>query len=88
MEASVSAGLGYQPRPGGDVLGIGLNWGRPNHDTYGADLNSQYTSEMYYRWQVEKHVQITPSVQLLVDPALNPDDEVIAVFGLRARVVF
>jgi porin len=88
LEASASTGLGYQLVPGGDVLGVGINWGRPNHDTFGADLNDQFTSEVFYRWQVTQHSQLTPSIQLLANPALNPDTDLVAVFGLRARVVF
>ena len=88
LEASVSAGIGYQPEPGGSVLGVGLNWGRPNRDTFGADLDDQYTGEVFYRWQVTQNLQITPSVQLLIDPARNTEEDVIGVFGLRARVTF
>jgi hypothetical protein len=29
---------------------------------------------------------VTPSVQLIVDPALNPDEDVVVVGGLRARL--
>jgi len=88
LEASVSAGLGYQRERGGDVLGIGLNWGRPNRDTFGSDLDDQFTGEVFYRWQVTQNIQVTPSVQLLVDPASNPDEDVIGVFGVRARAAF
>ncbi|MHC5114761.1 MAG: carbohydrate porin [Planctomycetota bacterium] len=88
LEASVSAGVGYQRERGGDVFGLGLNWGRPNRDTFGADLDDQFTGEIYYRWQLTQHVQVTPSVQLLVDPALDPDGDTIGVFGVRARIAF
>jgi hypothetical protein len=33
-------------------------------------------------------VSVTPSVQLLFDPALNPDDDFIAVFGMRGVMTF
>jgi porin len=88
LEASVSVGFGYQRERGGDVIGVGLNWGRPNRDTFGPGLDDQYTGEIFYRWQLAQNVQLTPSVQLLVDSALNPDQDVIGVFGLRARVSF
>jgi porin len=88
LEASVSAGFGYQRERGGDVLGVGLNWGRPNRDTFGADLDDQYTGEVFYRWQLAQNVQLTPSVQVLIDSALNPDESAIAVFGVRARLTF
>jgi len=88
LEGSVSAGFGYQRERGGNVLGFAFNWGRPNRDTFGGGLSDQWTGEIFYRWQLTQNVQLTPSVQLLVDPALNPDQDVIGVFGLRARVTF
>lgn len=45
LEASVSAGSGYQRERGDDVLGVGLNWGRPNRDTFGQALDDQFTAE-------------------------------------------
>ena len=88
LEASVSAGFGYQRERGGDVIGVGLNWGRPNSTTFAADLDDQYTAEVYYRWRFTQRVEVTPSIQVLGNPALNPDENVIGVFGVRARVVF
>lgn len=87
-EASVSAGFGYKNKPAGSLLGVGLNWGRPNSDTFPVDLDDQFTGEVFYRIQLTENFQITPSVQLLVDPALNPDEDFIALFGLRARASF
>ncbi len=87
-EASVSAGFGYMNKPGGNLLGVGLNWGRPNSDTFSADLDDQWTSEIFCRLQLTENFQITPSVQLYADPALNQDEDFIALFGLRARFQF
>ena len=49
-------------------------------------MNDQYTVEMFYRWRPFRVFTITPDIQLLVDPALNPDEDVIVVFGARARL--
>ncbi len=96
-ETSVSAGFGYMNKPGGNLLGVGLNWGRPNSDTFPIDLDDQWTSEIFYRLQLSQNVQVTPSVQLLIDPALyetinapkgGGDKDLIALFGVRARVQF
>lgn len=87
-EASVSTGFGYKDNPGGNLLGVGLNWGRPNSDTFPIDLDDQWTGEVFYRAQIIENLQVTPSVQLLVDPALNPDKDFIALFGLRVRASF
>ena len=87
-ERSFSAGLGYYTRKSSDLIGIGLNWSRPSKDTLGPGLDDQYTAEIYYRWQALKVLTITPDVQVVFDPALNPDKDVIAVFGLRGRISF
>lgn len=89
LEASVSAGLGWQPEPGPgrDVLGIGLNWGRPNSDSFGSGLKNQWTGELFYRFNLGKRFAITPDAQVLIDPALNPDENIVGVFGLRGRLV-
>ncbi|MCW2308004.1 carbohydrate porin [Rhodobium gokarnense] len=87
-EASVSTGFGYMPTPAGNLLGVGVNWGRPNRHTLKAALDDQWTGEVFYRVQVSENFQVTPSVQLLGDPALNPDKDLIALFGLRSRVTF
>ncbi|ESQ11585.1 MAG: carbohydrate porin [Thiohalocapsa sp. PB-PSB1] len=93
LERSVSIGGGYTPGGleqlgAGSQLGFGLNWGRPNRALFGAKLNDQYAAELYYRWQLADEIAITPSVQLLVNPPLNPDQDQAWVAGVRARVAF
>ena len=43
---------------------------------------------MNYRLQVTRELAITPDVQLLINPALNPEKNAIWVFGLRGRLAF
>lgn len=88
LERSVSVGLGWQPRPGPgrDVLGLGLNWGRPNEDSFGPGLDDQWTGEVFYRLNLGKQLALTPSVQLIINPALDPGRDAVGVFGLRARL--
>jgi porin len=88
LKKSVSVGAGYQPKPNGDQLGFGINWGQPNDNVFGSGLDDQYTAEVYYRWQATRALAITPGVQLLIDPALNPDEDAIWIFGLRGRLTF
>jgi len=61
---------------------------QPNDALFGTDLDDQYALEAYYRVQVSKELAITPSVQLLINPALNPDEESIWVGGVRVRLAF
>ena len=84
LERSVSAGIGYYFKESKDLIGFGLNWGRPPH----SGLDDQYTAELFYRLQLTQNLAITPDVQLIVDPALNPDEDSIWVFGLRGRLAF
>ena len=56
-----------------------MNWGKPSE----SGLDDQFIAELFYRLQVAQNLGITPDVQLLINPALNPDEDLIWVFGLR-----
>ena len=86
LERSISAGVWYQPVPKRGVIGFGFNWGRPNETSYG-DLDDQYTTELFWRYQMTTELAITPTIQYIRDPALNPDQDSLWAFGLRVRVV-
>lgn len=81
LNETVSIGLGRYFSEDGDLLGVAGNWGRPADST----LSDQYTGELFYRVQLAQNLQLTPSVQLLVDPALNPDADQIWIGSVRAR---
>ena len=85
LSRSVSAGLGHYWDGSQDLLGFGVNWGRPSTD-FGTDLSDQWTSELFYRFQLSEHLAITPDIQYIVNPALNPDRSGLIYFGLRARL--
>lgn len=87
-DRSVSVGFGHQCKGSPNLLGFGLNWASPNPGTFPGNPGDQVTSEIFYRWQATPNVQLTPSVQLLFDPAFNPQDDFIAIAGLRGRVAF
>jgi len=84
MEKSVSVGLGYQKIAGRDLLGVGLNWGEPNKDTLGPGLKDQITLEIFYRFQLAEQFALTPDIQYIQDPALNPNEDSLWIFGLGA----
>jgi len=81
LEAYVSGGLGIYLKSH-DVIALGLNWGKPSSD----GQRDEYTMELFYRIQVTQILALTPDIQLIIDPSNNPDDDFIAVFGLRARL--
>ena len=85
LSRSVSTGVGYYMSRRTDLLGFGLNWGRPSTD-FGANLKDQYTAEVFYRLQFSPNFAITPDLQYVVDPALNPNASSIWYAGVRARL--
>lgn len=84
LEGNVSAGVGRYFSNSKNLLGVGLGWGQPTD----SSLESQVTSEVFYRLQIAENWAITPDIQLLFNPALNPDEDTIAVFGIRSRLNF
>jgi porin len=82
MQKTVTVGLGHYFSSRTDVIGLGVNWGDPSDEA----LREQYATELFYRFQYTQNFAITPSVQWLVDPALNPDEDNIWIFGLRVRM--
>lgn len=87
-ERSISVGLGYYTQKTAGLIGIGLNWSRPSSDAFGSGLDDQYTTEVFYRFQLLKFFTITPGIQVLFNPALNPNDDVIGIYGVRGRINF
>jgi porin len=88
LERTLSAGFAYQTVSGGNQLGVAYNWGRPNDSTWGPGLDKQHTLEAFYHIQLWKELAVTPDIQYIRNPALNPDDDTLWVFGLRARLAF
>ncbi len=82
MNTSVTLGGLYYFARCSDLIGLAVNWGEPADDS----LGDQYTGELFYRFQFAQNFAITPSAQLLVDPALNPNEDQIWIFGLRVRL--
>jgi porin len=79
---AVSGGfLYYFPRYR-DLVGFAAAWNEPAV----AGLSDQTTLEAFYRYQFSNNIAITADAQLLLNPSLNPSEDQIAVFGVRARV--
>lgn len=65
-----------------DLLGVGYNIGEPT----GTVTTNQQVTELFYRLQFSQGIALTPSIQLLLDPANNPGEDKIWVAGIRARI--
>lgn len=79
---TITGGLTYKLDNRTDELGFAFNWGDPA----AAGLDDQITSELFYKLQLAQNLAITPSVQYLIDPAQNPDEDSITIVGLRFRL--
>jgi porin len=65
-------------------VGLAANHGSPPDNS----LKDQTTIEAFWRFQFSENLAITPSVQLILDPALNPVDDKVWVYGARFRLTF
>jgi porin len=85
-EQILAGGLAFK-RPFGkndDMAGIAAAWGRPTDDR----LGDQAVVEAFYRFQLTPAIEVTPDLQLTIDPALAPDEDYVWVFGIRVRITF
>jgi porin len=67
----------------GDLFGCGVSWDE-NYDTD----SEEYSFEVFHRMQATKMLQITPSVLVVFEPTRSEKTEPVAVFGIRARLLF
>lgn len=79
-QLSVGAGKRFRER---DLGGIGLSWGSPA----ASGARDQWTTEIFYRFQFG-NLAVTPSVQLVLNPALDPSEDELVVASLRGRIAF
>lgn len=87
LQKSITAGLGWYQKNTGSLLGLGIGWGEVNETTWMSGLSDQITMELFYRLQISSKLAITPDVQYIINPALNPDVSSIFIWGLRGRLV-
>ena len=83
LDRAISVGFGYDARGGSDLAGLGVGWGRAPDNS-----RNQYTLEAFYRYDVTDFLQLTPSIQYVVNPADDPESGDILVLGARFRVFF
>ena len=79
-ESVITGGIGFRFKSH-DILGLSLNWTHPP----GGALRDQYTAEAYYRFNLTEHLAVTPDLQWVINPSLDPDAGSVFYFGLRAR---
>ncbi len=63
---------------------VGAGWAKPSADTFGPGLDNESLLETSYQFQLSKNFSLTPNMQVVFNPAGNPNESSIWIFGLRA----
>ncbi|MGI9199850.1 MAG: carbohydrate porin [Woeseiaceae bacterium] len=81
MKTQVSAGLTITFGSSRSQIGAAISYQDPAIE----GLDNQTTLETYARWQITPALAISPNLQILRNPALNPDESTVVLGGLRIR---
>ena len=66
-----------------DRIGIGFWWGGPVNN----QLNNEYGLEAYWKFQFARFLELTPDLQVVLNPAKNEERSAIIIGGVRLRAV-
>ena len=69
-----------------DWITVGLGWNDPSAETHGLNLGVETVLEASYLWQITANTSLLGDVQIIADPALNPNTNSTWVAGLRMRI--
>lgn len=84
-DKALSAGFGYRPpHAPSDLFGFAGGWANPTSPF----LDSQYTTEIFYRYHVTENLALTPNLQVVINPSLYPTRDSITVLSFRTRITF
>jgi len=86
-EKAVSGGFQYTVRPDQKLV-LGVGWAKPSRKTNGSGLDDEFVIETSYNLQLAKNFSLLPDLQLVLDPASNPDKSRVWVVGFRAIATF
>ena len=81
MKSQISSGLAYTHRSNRNQQGAALSFQKPRID----GLDGQTTLELYFHWQVTPSLALSHNIQVLRNPAFNPDRSTIVLGGPRLR---
>jgi porin len=85
LDRNLNFGLGWRPNMEySDLFGVGGGWAQPAN----TNLRDQYIFEAFYRFQLTPQLAVTPDVQWILHPSLNPNTGSLWVASLRARITF
>jgi carbohydrate-selective porin OprB len=93
IKASYLAGLVNNNPLGRDTrdqIGLALAINRVNAKVFTPSSTKPYEelAELYWAWTFFHWFQITPDVQLYVNPALNKRQQLATIYTLRSNIIF
>jgi porin len=62
---------------------IGAGWANPSEQTFGPGLDNETVLETSYKFQLSQNFSLTPDLQVVFNPANDPSEDSVWVFGLR-----
>jgi porin len=65
-----------------DILGIALGWAETNI----PGAKNQATAELFYRFNLTAHLELTPDFQYIINPTFNNDKSSLMYLGFRGRI--
>ena len=85
IDRNFTVGLGWRPRRApSDLAGFGFGWAEPANEF----LPLQKTAELFYRFQLTQNLALTPDIQFITNPSLDPLTDTLWVFSVRTRLTF
>ena len=87
VKTFVSGGVAFEAPFGrkNDIVAIGVAWSDPSP---GEGFRDETLLEILYQLEIAKSIALTPNLQLVIDPANNAGDDVVAVPGIRLLLKF
>ena len=74
---------GLVPRLTNDLLGVGLVWSQPSATTQTVYHENEYVFETFYTLQLSPASVVQPDLQIVWNPAFNPDPGPAVVFQFQ-----
>lgn len=69
-----------------DRIGLAVGWLKASDES--GLTGTETPVELYYAWQLNDQVQLTPSLQWIGEPGGVPGAEAVTVLGLRAKLAY
>lgn len=79
---------GLAPRLSNDLLGVGFVWSQPSATTKTVYHENEYVLETFYALQITPTMKLQPDLQVVWNPAFNPDAGPAVVGQLQLNIAW